>query len=517
MRFCDKLNLLMQITRMSGASLSRGTGVDPSLVSRWRSGERLPTKRGHAAGSIGAYMAGVELLPADRELLTRTVGFSGLSDGDLAQAITVWLQSDDIVLLKNTDKTRADTPPAPAADTARGMGNASELVGTMARLLGSPPPPDTGPVNVWPYVQTGQPAEHSVFLGEKGKRQAVFGFLHAVQSSARPQDIFILINRSMRWIKDDPTFESLWGRSLASLLQRGHRVHIAVGKEYLSESLDTWLALPLFAYSSCRVYAVAESPADMLIVARGYAAVLGYDVGQAEEMTLLFRGVMDTSLFDAVFHSRLKEGEPVLFSCDTRSVYCERRLQTEEREGAYYIMKNTLSPMFVPHEVLLRALERAGVSDKRAVLEYNAARRELFERCVAYHLWVEILPRNLLRSLSAGSLTVGGGELAIERDLVLEGGDTASVLRVVTDLMRRYANFHLVWPEPADFPIQIYLKSAVGAYFSLPEHTPGRPAAVFTGRPDGLRLLEDWFTSHTYDRDKAISALTEALTDIHRK
>ena len=69
MRFCDKLNLLMQITRISSVALARGTGVDPSLVSRWRSGERNPSKRSHTAEDVGAFLSGAVLLPADRGLL----------------------------------------------------------------------------------------------------------------------------------------------------------------------------------------------------------------------------------------------------------------------------------------------------------------------------------------------------------------------------------------------------------------------------------------------------------------
>ncbi|MDW7661634.1 MAG: hypothetical protein SCL54_09485, partial [Bacillota bacterium] len=51
----DKLNLLMNFFEISNSKLARAISVDPSLISRWRTGDRVPSKSSNHFHALGCY------------------------------------------------------------------------------------------------------------------------------------------------------------------------------------------------------------------------------------------------------------------------------------------------------------------------------------------------------------------------------------------------------------------------------------------------------------------------------
>jgi DNA-binding transcriptional regulator YiaG len=58
MPFNDRISLLMAVLRVSNSALARALSVDASLVSRWRTGARMPAKNSAHIKAIAAYFAG---------------------------------------------------------------------------------------------------------------------------------------------------------------------------------------------------------------------------------------------------------------------------------------------------------------------------------------------------------------------------------------------------------------------------------------------------------------------------
>lgn len=517
MLFCEKLDRLMKIYRMNNVTLARGTGVDASLVSRWRSGSRVPSARSGVPEDIGAFLAGAPILPLDQTMLHQTLGRVPDERGDLARAIAEWLKADNIVSFP------ASAPRLPEPPQHSGYMGAAGTVGRMAQLLGRETPDSVGPVNLWPYVQRGNPAEHEVFSGESGKRKAVISFLHKIQNAPRPLDIFIMIGSSQDWITHDETFAALWPRCLLSMLQRSHRLHIVVPEHELGEALKSWLAMPLFHTSQCRIYAIPDRTVDTLVVAQGYAAVLSYGVGPKEEATLLFSGVMDSSTFEAVFHRWLKNGYPVLFTCEEPKSFADRLSALEGRSGAYYQARNGLSPLNLDEAGLRMLLAEARLPDANACAGRHLQRLASMESQIAAHDWVEIMPKRMLSSIRQnGGMALDGRELGLESDLFAPAEVVKTMLNVLIARLTKHSKLHVILPETEILPIQIMYKENAGAYFTLaqphqiqPSHTspspagPGRPSGVFLGQPDGLRALGEWFTSMSYDREETLRLLRE--------
>ncbi|MCL2030462.1 MAG: hypothetical protein FWG93_02845, partial [Oscillospiraceae bacterium] len=440
-------------------------------------------------------------------------GWERTARAALAGALAAWLRPAALVGVPAAPALASD--PLPDAAAARGYMGAAGTVGRMARLLDAKTPEDAGPVNLWPYVQRGNPAEHEMFTGTGGKRKAVISFLHKIQNAPRALDVFIMTGASGQWVREDETFAALWPRCLLALLQRGHRLHIVMPEAELGEALASWLAMPLFYTPRCRVYAIPSRMADTLVVAQGYAAVLSYGVGPKEEATFLFSGVLDSSTFEAVFHRWLKEGYPVLFTCEETARFAERLSALEARSGSYYQARNTLSALHLTEEELGGLLAGAGISDS-ACLERHRSRREAMDILLAGHEWVEVVPRRMIAAVRTdGVMPLDGAELGLARDLAVPRALLRGVLERLTARMRECPRLHVILPDTEPLPIQILYKERAGAYFSLAQRRAargtaareGQPAAAYLGDPDGLRALGEWFSSMNYDRGETIRQL----------
>lgn len=55
MQFNEKLDLLMKIQNVTNSRLARSLSVDPSLVSRWRTGARKPSQKNDYIKEITTY------------------------------------------------------------------------------------------------------------------------------------------------------------------------------------------------------------------------------------------------------------------------------------------------------------------------------------------------------------------------------------------------------------------------------------------------------------------------------
>ncbi|MDR1736833.1 MAG: hypothetical protein LBR85_08220 [Oscillospiraceae bacterium] len=508
MRFEEKLDKLMRIYRMNNVTLARGVGADASLVSRWRTGSRAPSARSGAPGDIGAFLAGASILPVDLAQLHQLLGRAPEDTQTLAEAITAWLKADNIISFRAAP---APLPPEQAA----GYMSAAPAVGSMAKILNTPPPEGVGPVNLWPYVQRGNPADHEVFSGESGKRKAVLSFLHKLQNSPRALDIFIMTGETHAWITNDASFSQLWPRCLLSMLQRGHRIHIVIPAPELPSAMKTWLSTALFYTSQCRVYAVPGRALDTLMAAQGYGAVMSFGVGPSEESTMLFSGVLDSSVFEAVFHNWLRGGFPVLQTCDASAQYADRLLALEGREGTYYQARGALGALYLSEDELRELLFAHHIPDASVCVNRVRARREaMTEFLRGGGGWIEILPK---KSLSAASyeqgMTLDGGELGLTRDVTVTKQMLKSMLSRLCSLLERHKNLHFILPETEPLPIQIMYKARSGAYFTIAHRAggaEGRPAAVYLGQPDALGALEEWFCSMTYDRAETLKLLRSA-------
>ena len=96
--FCERLDLLMDVLAVRNAELARGVGVDPSYLSRIRSGQRAPIKSEKLAKSCAKFFAKRAIMLGACEKVCSIIGAPEVYTDTrrLSRAIFKWLKGTDV-------------------------------------------------------------------------------------------------------------------------------------------------------------------------------------------------------------------------------------------------------------------------------------------------------------------------------------------------------------------------------------------------------------------------------------
>ena len=96
MYFEQKLSALMHLFKLSNSKLARGINVDPSLISRWKSGERQMSPNSPHVPAIASYILHLNAYHYQRDYLDKVLhkklGSSDrVSESSRIHALSEWL------------------------------------------------------------------------------------------------------------------------------------------------------------------------------------------------------------------------------------------------------------------------------------------------------------------------------------------------------------------------------------------------------------------------------------------
>lgn len=476
----------MNIYRINSAALARGIGVDASQISRWRTGERVPTKLEDTARDLAAFLAGTALLEHDRvqlELLTRGACQNPV---ETEAAIYRYLLEED------------------APDAGRDCRSSAAVCALLAAFFASAPAGQVGPLNLWPRVKSGRPVELESFFGAEGRRQAVINFSHEALSFGK--EIVLLGWHDASLIGGDERFAELWPRALTAMLQEGRTVCLLAPPVLSPPALASLLSLPLMRAGTCKVYTLRHPPpVNLLLVAAGRCAVLSDD----ENVTLLIR--RQTQLFESMAQRLIAESAPLLAVERGARACAQKRLALEDGEGGLYAHHKGIGGLFVPEDVLHNLLSAQMGADEAAVrMELMARRREAFFRWSRREPWVEAMPMAALDAIALnGSCRLSATEFFGEADATLSGDALRRTLLNMREAIVRPAGKLILAPVQDELPVDFAYKPGLGALFDS-----GQAETVFLGEPALLSGLELWFENLFVSQKEALLHIDEALEGV---
>ncbi len=217
MSFSDKLDFLLNLTNTSNSTLAKHTSLDPSFISRLRSGSRKPSRNENYISQMSATL--VKRCKEDYHL-------KGLKDK---------LQADNI-----PHKQDGKSLEAIVENWLRDSSNEhNSNVGSFIKKL------DEFSFRKQSAVQmdTGTNYSHSpmqdVYHGIEGKRSAVIRFLLEILNSRKTHTLYLYSDEDLAWLIDDPKFTLEWSMLFMQVLQKGNKVKIV---HTITRSLDEMFA-----------------------------------------------------------------------------------------------------------------------------------------------------------------------------------------------------------------------------------------------------------------------------------
>lgn len=493
MAFREKLSALLTVFRMNNVTLARGIGADPSIVSRWRTGDRVPVRLDRAARDISAFLSGAPILPLDLRQLEELAGHPCRSPEETEAAVFGWL-------------TRPGEEPA----SRRPPPDAAELMRVFSEFFSGGESVPAGPLNLWPHVQKGLPSEHEVFFGNKGRRQAAINFMHAAQSATRPGDVYLSGWADTSWFGDQAEFAELWLRCMRMILQNGHRLRLLTPPMLSPNSLFSLLRLPLYHVGSCEMYTAAAQDSVIMMAGKGMGAVISFP--ESRETTLFFKTLNDTQFFDNMVSRIFKSGKPLLTTCAGQRELAERILSLENGEGDLFSASGTLGIHHVPREDVRAVLEKSLPPHEAGWrMDVIEKRREAQEFSLRRFNWVELIPGQVLDALSAGgTCRISAAQLMLDRDAVLSGDLLKSTLENILDKLRNRRRFHIAITEEPPLPLSVLYREGSGAIF-CPDGPDGAPRAACVGASPVLEGLPKWFSDRSVEKSEAIRRIEAVI------
>ncbi len=214
--FNHKLVLIMDLIQMSNVSLGKAINVDPSLISRYKSGSRTPASNSELKDNIS-----YELYEAlkKQEKIDELSEIIGLTVGDYEQ-FKEWLMcfktSENTAiksLLANVKKISATSP--------------TDIPNLDKNLLDK-------------FSSDTQ----KKYTGKDGLREASLRFF-AETIIKKPEKICLYSDEKMDWMLEDTEYRMLWLSSMASVLKAGTHIDIIHNIERdvteMVDAINSWL------------------------------------------------------------------------------------------------------------------------------------------------------------------------------------------------------------------------------------------------------------------------------------
>ncbi|MDI9470630.1 MAG: hypothetical protein QM296_10545 [Bacillota bacterium] len=227
--FASKLDRLIRALDLTNAQIAAALHVDPSLVSLYRSGRRIPSEDNWFLQSLLEYLARrIQELPP--ECLAHERQVLGLGpNADLAsiqRALENWLM-------------------APDPDTGSASAAAQRF---LARLESCESLPPLSPKMQQLVHSLPSPPSRSVHhVGMAGLQTAARDLLLQAVLSDSPKTLLLYSDHGIGWLTDDPEYTQLWQLLMYMVLQQGHRIEIIhrVDRERdeIQEGIETWLPI----------------------------------------------------------------------------------------------------------------------------------------------------------------------------------------------------------------------------------------------------------------------------------
>lgn len=226
--FSEKLNALMEAFDISNIKLAQVMHIDASLVSRFRTGMRVPTASSWFPEQFCQWLVKKTksyLYENIKELLSPLIGDSvPKKANELKKKLLEWMQSEP-----ETDETI--------------------ITSSFLDKLNSYEPIYEVPANFvesFPIIPDSQP-DSEIFYGIEGLRKAVIQFLTIAATQEEPGTLFLYSDQPMDWMTEDSEFAKLWASLMSMVLYRKNQIYIIHNiHRSLSEMFDAiqkWIPL----------------------------------------------------------------------------------------------------------------------------------------------------------------------------------------------------------------------------------------------------------------------------------
>lgn len=449
MTFNEKLDLIMNITSTTNSVLARAISIDPSLVSRLRRGNRIPSKNQNYITAMSDFFARnctTEYQKAAlEEILQKDLP---TNNSELTALIDAWFLEEIM-------------PINSVANFMDGLTN--------FQFAKVPSELDTDSLTVNANEQSGD----NVFYGADGKRNAVIRFLSLVIKRKSPTTLYLFSEENIEWLTEDPKFTVKWAALLFKVIQNGNKIKII---HVINRNLDEMLLgiekwLPLYMTGAIEPYYYPKSRDGIfkrtLFIALDTAVVTSSSVGDGVKSAANFF-YTDKNTIAALteeYQEYFSLCRPLMriFTPNNPGNYPSVLTEFEEEEGHSVLKADMFSAITMPFDVAESICSRIDDNNRSKMLSYHQNRLKRFENSLQNHYFTEIVPIPDLRTIQSGKAMVNFPHMFTHNPVFYTPIEFSKHLQHIVELLETFDtyNVHLVPTSKID-GCSVYCKEDVG-------------------------------------------------------
>jgi hypothetical protein len=462
MKFNEKLDMLMKIQNVTNSRLARSLSVDPSLVSRWRTGARKPSQKNDYIKEISIYFSTHAKMDFQKVALYEIMGLDINESKNklypLTDLLYTWLadkESPDKIFVEKFFNNLSKTPKK----------NFNKLINSKKSIN-----------KINNNNKKAEKKDIEILNGLEGKRKGVIKFLKAVIAEDEQITLLLYSNEDMEWLSGDKDFFNKWSLLLKKVIQQGHKIKIIhTIKREMSEMLaaiDYWM--PFYLTGSIEPYYYPKYQENIfrrtMFVAPGTAALNCSTVSEYSDKAqqFLYWNPEKISHLTEEYNTFLKRCRPLMRIYTGENTYNFNQLQIEFKEQqAEMISIADMPSFFTMPESLLENFIKRNKADKKikdAVFSIYKKQREAFISNLSEYQYYEIInlpeKEDFLTEEKSFKINDFFSELNFDYSVL----DFYKHLKHIIQLLEKYRNYHLILI--GDFPydnIRLAVKDEVGA------------------------------------------------------
>ncbi len=503
MDFKDKLDFLMKLTNTSNSLLARHIDMDPSFISRLRSGSRKPSKNEDYIKPIAEFLSERCIEEYQRE---------GLFDAINAGASQRTNKPAEIaVLISSWFKNEVSTNERNIAEFMKNIDNFS-----FKRLAADQ--------DVIKDI-TSEVMRPGTYIGTKGKRKAVLNFLICLAKDEVPKEILIYSDEDMSWLTANMDFTAKWAALFAEAINKGHKVKIV---HTINRSLEEMLAairewLPFYMTGKIEpLYypkTVDSAFKRSMLIAPGKMALISNSVSSSSDtsVNMLISDVETVNAFEIEFKEFLKQCKPLMkiYNPISTPEYFDSLIDFEEKNGDILLSSRVLSYHTFPQFLLERILREMNHPNRADTLAFHRTRLNRLSHTLENNNITDIIVLPDLEDVQNKRVPIGFSTMFSEKEIPYDQYTLKAHLENIISMLKHYPKYNVVLLENAENDLSIYIKQRVGLFvlkYNIPSITfaitePAMTSAFW----NYLNLLIKKAAPEKSDKDVVINEISEYI------
>jgi transcriptional regulator with XRE-family HTH domain len=430
--FGEKLGAAMELTGLSNIRMGRLLNIDPSYISRFRSGLRSPKANRKMMSDICVTLTERAASQGKLSALARLTGADGgpsANRENVSDAVYEWLYSTE----------RTDDAPVV-------QGRIDQLGSFSADIV-------MPPLSFEEAADAEIVSEDiSAYYGTAGLRRAVIRFLGNVFLRGE-KELYLYSDQNMEWMTGDPYFRAKWASLMILCVTNGTRISIIhnINRDLseMTDAIKSWL--PLYPSGMIKSYYCKLRAGDRfsttLFLSPGYACISGSNAVGTENESGMYR--FDTGA-DQLNAHRIAYDELLEHSGELAKVQLDEdtRIPGEADVRSTAVLSDTLSLATMPEITLRSVILRSGknkaeLSHIRAVWEKHC---ELLKQTAENGTVYEYAPLPSDEELFCGKVRADIPGISA----AYTPKEYADHIRSIIDYLESYPNYRLcIIPEKA--------------------------------------------------------------------